>query len=150
MGSEIRAPATLVEAISYATADAGSIPAVSTFRTALRISGGRFVSQGSANPALGLLDDPSSLRIVRKQRGLRLAALKLSRDRPRSRHRLTIELGSRHSHVGKSESLKHHPGDDGQKIGALVIDSLAVERREWAAQDTDLDAIRSQRPYPRA
>ena len=30
MGSEIRAPATLVDAISYATADGGSIPPVST------------------------------------------------------------------------------------------------------------------------
>jgi len=39
-------PATLVDATFHAIADAGSIPAVSTFRTALRISGGRFFYEG--------------------------------------------------------------------------------------------------------
>jgi hypothetical protein len=78
---------------------------------------------------LGLLHGASSLRTVRKQRGLRLAALEQAGDRPRSLHPLTVDLGCGHGHVGESERLEHHPRDDRQKVGPLVVDPLVIEQQ---------------------
>jgi hypothetical protein len=59
--------------------------------------------------ALGLLHDPSPLRIVRKQRGCGLRPLELASDRPRALHPATINPRCGHGHVGESESLEHQP-----------------------------------------